>query len=380
MRARITSGWRIVLFALVAALQILPARAETNPLFEDVPPESPQYQQLTILEGWGLTHGYPKGTFSGQRALTRYEITVAVQRMSLGASRMLSGYLKAEKPSRPVSEEQSVGIVVAARGTLGNQICALRSLFFEYEPELRILGADVEELNSGLAELERLAGDQAIGLGDPRVRRTEFRRRLLNLQRGNTIERTNGYLTLLHQEIDQPTPPYYEPSGLAWSVKSHDDVLMQILDAADAGPLHQPTLKVAWRNTLPGELRACLAITLTRLEDTDVLPDLLPLAADDTRSVLLREHAIRALGFHPQVEVVRMLLPILQHDATTRDIPTGCIKSGERKSYPLRQAAYASLARLEGERDLPNDEIRAALQAAVLQTPHRARPLPAVQK
>ncbi len=49
--------------------------------FAPVPPEHWAYKAVQQLEGRGLSTGFPKGTFSGEKAVTRYEFSLAIRHM-----------------------------------------------------------------------------------------------------------------------------------------------------------------------------------------------------------------------------------------------------------------------------------------------------------
>lgn len=57
-----------------------PAAPARNP-FNDLPLTHPAYATLNHLEQAGIFTGYPKGHFSGKRAVSPYEFGVAIQRM-----------------------------------------------------------------------------------------------------------------------------------------------------------------------------------------------------------------------------------------------------------------------------------------------------------
>src|SRR5688500_15155864 len=84
-----------LLAAGVATAHAEPARpaqpaVETGP-FADVPKGHWADVVVDGLERRGIFTGYPAGAFRGERALTRYEFAVALQRMLQEVQRQLSG-------------------------------------------------------------------------------------------------------------------------------------------------------------------------------------------------------------------------------------------------------------------------------------------------
>src|SRR4051794_31630584 len=77
--------WALVTGAALGAVAMLPAaahaQAKAGGPFQDVPQNHWAYDAVQSLAQKGIFTGYPDGTFSGRRALTRYEFAVALQRM-----------------------------------------------------------------------------------------------------------------------------------------------------------------------------------------------------------------------------------------------------------------------------------------------------------
>src|SRR3569833_438460 len=77
--------WALWAGAAIGAAAMLPsaahAQAKAGGPFQDVPQQHWAYDAVQSLAQKGIFTGYPDGTFSGRRALTRYEFAVALQRM-----------------------------------------------------------------------------------------------------------------------------------------------------------------------------------------------------------------------------------------------------------------------------------------------------------
>src|SRR5262249_9119390 len=122
---------------------------------------------------------YPDGTFGGNRALTRYEFAVALQRMLQDIQRQIAsikpvpgpagppgptGPAGPTGPQGPQGERRPVGppgVTPEERADIGNSqnvlrqdIANLQRLMAEFSSELAMLGADVEQMKRMLNALE----------------------------------------------------------------------------------------------------------------------------------------------------------------------------------------------------------------------------------
>ncbi|MDQ2687645.1 MAG: S-layer homology domain-containing protein [Armatimonadota bacterium] len=121
--------------------------------FADVPADHWAYSAVDTLQKAGIVIGYPDGTYSGKRAMTRYEFAVAIARLlPLIKSPDLTGYAKTSDLD---ALRDDINSKLAANSSA---IDALRALVNEFQPELQRLGQDVAAIKSRLdADEQRLA-------------------------------------------------------------------------------------------------------------------------------------------------------------------------------------------------------------------------------
>jgi hypothetical protein len=75
------------LAAVLAAMVLTPiGPASAQGPFADVPAEHPAYAAVNELAKQGFVNGYPDSSYGGNRAMTRYELALALQRMLQRAS------------------------------------------------------------------------------------------------------------------------------------------------------------------------------------------------------------------------------------------------------------------------------------------------------
>ena len=128
------------------------AGAASGP-FADVPADHWAYSAVDTLQKAGIVIGYPDGTYSGKRAMTRYEFAVAIARLlPLIKQPDLSGYATTEQLN---ALRDDINSKLAANSSA---IDALRALVNEFQPELQRLGQDVAAIKTRLdADEARLA-------------------------------------------------------------------------------------------------------------------------------------------------------------------------------------------------------------------------------
>lgn len=85
------TAMRRTLIRLRAAEEAMPGAASPGP-FTDVHPSHPAYAAVTYLEEQKLFTGYPRDTFRGKRALTRYEFAIALMRIDADLQRRAHPY------------------------------------------------------------------------------------------------------------------------------------------------------------------------------------------------------------------------------------------------------------------------------------------------
>lgn len=128
------------------------AGAASGP-FADVPADHWAYSAVDTLQKAGIVIGYPDGTYSGKRAMTRYEFAVAIARLlPLIKPTDLTGYAKTDDLN---ALRDDLNSKLAANSAA---IDALRALVNEFQSELQRLGQDVAAIKARLdADEARLA-------------------------------------------------------------------------------------------------------------------------------------------------------------------------------------------------------------------------------
>ena len=142
--------------------------------FADVPVAHPAYAAIQFIASAGVFTGYPDNTFSGKRALSRYEFSVALQRMLQHVQRQLtvrktsnnsdiSLRLINPAPYPPVCA-YSLRLMSSPPGPtptpfdpakLPELMAWIRALTEEFDTELAMLGSDVQQLKKNLEILDQ---------------------------------------------------------------------------------------------------------------------------------------------------------------------------------------------------------------------------------
>jgi hypothetical protein len=166
--------------AAIGAGALLPGAAQAQRAggpFADVPQGHWAYDAVQSLAQRGVFTGYPDGTFSGKRALTRYEFAVALQRLLTEVERLIAAKPGTPGPAGPAGQRGPAG-PAGARGATGpvgppgagvnpaelneirrqqtllrQDVTALQRLAQEFSSELAMLGADVEQIKRNLQAL-----------------------------------------------------------------------------------------------------------------------------------------------------------------------------------------------------------------------------------
>lgn len=175
--------WALWAGAAIGVSALVPGAAQAQQgrgPFADVPQSHWAYDAVNSLAAKGVFTGYPDNTFSGRRALTRYEFAIALQRMLQDIDRT---YAKTGTPG-PKGDpgpRGTAGVAGAAgaagargipgppgpsgvappqlqemqrqQGLLRTDINNLQRLSQEFSSELAMLGANVEQLKRNLAAL-----------------------------------------------------------------------------------------------------------------------------------------------------------------------------------------------------------------------------------
>jgi len=175
--------WALWAGAAIGAGALLPsaAHAQAAPAggpFADVPQSHWAYDAVQSLAQKGIFTGYPDGTFSGKRALTRYEFAVALQRMLQEVQREVAAVKLMPGPQGPKGDQGVAGVAGAqgekgdrglqgdvgvkpeelealrrAQGLLRQDIDKLQRLTQEFASELAMLGSDLEQQKRNLQAL-----------------------------------------------------------------------------------------------------------------------------------------------------------------------------------------------------------------------------------
>ena len=148
--------WLLLLCLVVPLSLAVPARAAAaGGPFADVPLNHWSYDALQELAQKGLFTGYPDGTFSGRRALTRYEFAVAVQRMQQDVERSRADNWqpsRAEHSWKDALLRRTVLWRLGARRRL-SELSLMVHLNSEFAAELRMLGSDPVQASGRLEAL-----------------------------------------------------------------------------------------------------------------------------------------------------------------------------------------------------------------------------------
>lgn len=118
----------------------------------DVPRDHWAYEAVKDLIDKGYLEGYPDGSFLGKRNMTRYELAVLIKRIVDGfAARIEALRVSAESGARSggVAETKPPAQVIVDNADLEK----LRKLVEEFKPELAVIGARIDKVESELESL-----------------------------------------------------------------------------------------------------------------------------------------------------------------------------------------------------------------------------------
>jgi len=169
----------LLLTAMLVFALAVPVMAQR--MFEDVPTDHWAYQAVSSLQERGVVIGYPDGTFSGKRAMTRYEFAVATARLLDWVNSQLDSRIQeAISRVRPGIDEARVREIAseeagkvrdeavraareaaeeavrdaAARMATKEDLENVRRLVEEFRDELATLGADVQRIRDDINRLK----------------------------------------------------------------------------------------------------------------------------------------------------------------------------------------------------------------------------------
>lgn len=145
---------------------VLPAGAARLNPYAEVAPGSWQYGVVRELLGAGYFTGYPAPTFSDDRAMTRFDFTVALQRMVQQAEARVLGELQHRGPTEKGGDGER-------RAALALEIAGLQRLVREFGAEFAALGQEAEQV---ARRLDGLAQRLQRPVEPPRVAQAEDRR------------------------------------------------------------------------------------------------------------------------------------------------------------------------------------------------------------
>ena len=133
---------------IIIAGALVPAFAQQP--FSDVPLDHWAYNAVNKLAETGLIEGYPDGTFKGKQPLTRYEFAQAIARLMDRVEQMA----KQPGPPGPAGPAGAGG----GGGLTAEQQALLDRLAKEFQPELKALRSDLDNLTKRVEELEAKPG------------------------------------------------------------------------------------------------------------------------------------------------------------------------------------------------------------------------------
>jgi len=141
-------------YLLVVACLLCAAPAFAQGPFTDVPTDHWAYDAIDQLQKDGIVIGYPDGTFSGKRAITRYEFAVALARLPLGGTEAPKGFVTNEALQNAMKDyAKKSDIPDVSKFASKDDVAAIRRLVDEFRDEIAALGVDVDALTRDVAAL-----------------------------------------------------------------------------------------------------------------------------------------------------------------------------------------------------------------------------------
>ena len=140
-------------YLLVVAILVCAAPAFAQGPFNDVPTDHWAYDAVNKLQKDGIVIGYPDGTFSGKRAMSRYEFAAAIARLVFPDEPGVfdpSPYVRKSELDKYALKTDIPDISKLATKA---DVDALRRLIDEFRDELASLGVDVDALKRDVAAL-----------------------------------------------------------------------------------------------------------------------------------------------------------------------------------------------------------------------------------
>lgn len=143
---------KAMLVAAAGLMLAVSAPSQAQGPFADVPIDHWAYDAVTQLQDLGIIIGYPDGTFSGRRALTRYEFAMALSRAIPVIVDMVE---VPAQGSRGLSEADVNKLIDDKIGQLDiPTLDALNRSINEFRDELSGMGVDLDAVKRDLASIE----------------------------------------------------------------------------------------------------------------------------------------------------------------------------------------------------------------------------------
>lgn len=154
---------KAIVVAVVGLVLAIAAPSFAQGPFADVPVDHWAYEAVSQLQSDGIVIGYPDGTFSGKRAMTRYEFALALSRaIPVIADRAKSPSTPSGAPGVSKAEVQQMIDDNKPKPTNSADVDSLKKLVNEFKDELSGMGVDLDALKRDVASLEeRVAAIEA---------------------------------------------------------------------------------------------------------------------------------------------------------------------------------------------------------------------------
>jgi hypothetical protein len=158
--------------AAVSGVRAAPNDAARS-VFADVPRTHPAYAATAYLQDeLGVFTGFPAGTFGGKRAISRYEFTIALQRMHHqirgvvvrleSKSAAKAGLrLASSTPGPPAGDERRLHQTFKDAEKIRRMLGWHEALLTEFAAELPMLGQDMELLDRDMKKWKENAREYA---------------------------------------------------------------------------------------------------------------------------------------------------------------------------------------------------------------------------
>jgi hypothetical protein len=165
-------SFKYALTAIMGAALVTPALGQN---FPDVPDNHWAFEAVNRLKKEGIITGYPDGTFSGKRMITRYEMATMIYAIYTNLKNVTDGLdsqIKALEARVNAMQggggSDNGGDMQAALKSLrddmarmrswGDDIANLKKASTQYQKELSSLGVDVEKMKKDIADLQSKVG------------------------------------------------------------------------------------------------------------------------------------------------------------------------------------------------------------------------------